>query len=62
MNMHSHPVSDTKQKDDYQLRSMSGRTVLSFDTLERAAEEAFKRNLRLFHVVTTEKEITRVPA
>lgn len=54
--MATQPITMT-QKQEWQLRSRSGRPVLSYDDPNRAKEEAARRGLRLVCVTTTEEEI-----
>lgn len=57
MNMQSQKDFSVVQKESFQLRSLTGRVVLTFDNQERAADQAKTRKLRLFQVTTIEKEL-----
>lgn len=54
--MATQPLTNT-QKQEWQLRSKSGRPVLCYDDPNRAKQEAARRGLRLVCVTTIEEEI-----
>lgn len=50
------PITNQEHKIEYQIKSQTGRIVMSFDNEERAREEAISHGLNCFRVTTiTEK-------